>query len=105
MFEQWAQDLPHKLPVSSHSTHFHQLTQPAKDLTGQVFETELWYFAYGGSADVWKGQWNNQDVNIMMVQTYLLACWPHLKPQFSFVQVAVKVIKGPKNCDTGFVQF
>lgn len=45
--------------------------QPAdsggRDLTGQVMRTESDYFAYGGSADVWKGKWVNTSGQVIEV--------------------------------------
>jgi len=52
--------------------------QPALILTGQVIKSEQYYFDHGGSADIWKGQWINQD------SVYVK-------------EVAVKVLKGPQD--------
>jgi len=48
--------------------------QPTRDLTGQVIKMEPYYFAYGGRADIWMGQWIQKDSK--------------------GVEVAVKVFKG-----------
>ena len=46
---------------------------PTQDLTGQVVNMEPYYFAHGGIADVWMGQWIPKDSKNVEVQTYFLA--------------------------------
>jgi hypothetical protein len=68
---------------------------PAQDLTGQITKDASYYFAYGGHADIWEGKWTQKySGDIMKVPTYSLARRPFLRLQFSFPQVAVKVLKG-----------
>jgi serine/threonine protein kinase len=56
--------------------YFHQTTRLVPDLTGRIFKTELYYFAYGGRGDIWKAE---------LVQK---------ESESPSKQVAVKVIKG-----------
>lgn len=47
------------MSVSSHIPHSTN-TMPTQDLTGTVRKTESHYFANGGLADIWKGEWTRE---------------------------------------------
>ena len=62
------------LPASS-SMYLGKITKCIKDVTGQVFKTETYSFAFGGNSDIWKGLLSENDSgNTTEVQTSLLAC-------------------------------
>jgi hypothetical protein len=67
-----------------------------EDLTGKVSKTEKYYFAYGGFADVWKGEYYSTDA-----EKPNLVNEPSISPQIPAIsdlnplfQVAIKVIRG-----------
>ena len=75
-----------ELPPSLLPTYTHlspMSSQPTQDLTGQVKKTEPYYFAHGGSADIWMGELTKSDSgNLKVWHTYLLIRQPLPKLQF-----------------------
>jgi hypothetical protein len=62
--------------------------QSARDLTSQVTRIDRWSFAWGGSADIYKGKYLGRTVSI----NQCILSISQLK--FIVLQVAVKIMKG-----------
>jgi hypothetical protein len=59
-------------PFTSISPYFQQTTRSVPDLTGQVFKTEPYSFAYGGHGDIWRAKWMDESSNLLNVKAYFL---------------------------------
>ena len=75
--------------------------QSARDLTGQVMRIDRWSFAWGGSADIYKGGYLGRTVSINQ------CIFIHLCHSLDFIvfQVAVKIMKGFPDSEAFNVRF
>jgi hypothetical protein len=63
------------------------------DLTGHVKRTELYSFACGGNADIFKGEHLGRPVSVIIILLFLFV----LSLVSIMFQVAVKVLKGAQD--------